>query len=270
MAIITISRGSASGGLLLAQGLSEKLGYAMVGREDVIQAASTFGVAEEKLQEALLKPLGFWERFQHERRRYLTFVQRALCERARNDRLIYHGNAGHLLLCGISHVLCVRLIAPLEFRIRMLMEREGMIREDSMRYIERMDRQRSEWTRFLYGVDWNDPSLYDLTINLQTLDVDGAVELVAAAVHREQFKTTEESQRSIENLCLASRVRAALAADNTTSSAEVDVKAEGDVIHLKGKVRPVSLVDAIIEVATRVEGVREVDRRNLDAPDYRV
>ena len=157
MAIITISRGSASGGLLLAQGLSEKLGYGLVSREDVIQAATKYGVSVEKLQETILKPLGFWERFQHERRRYLTFVQEALCDQARKDRIIYHGNAGHLLLRGVSHVICVRLIAPMDFRIRMLMERENMIREDAIRYIERMDRQRKEWTRFLYGVDWLDP-----------------------------------------------------------------------------------------------------------------
>ena len=48
MAIITISRGSASGGLFLAQGLSEKLGYALVSREDVIQAAARQGVSGDK------------------------------------------------------------------------------------------------------------------------------------------------------------------------------------------------------------------------------
>ena len=113
MPIITISRGSASGGLSLAQGLAERLRYELVGREDIIQEASKFGTSEERLQGALLKPVRFWDRFGDERRQYLAFVQEALCERAKGDRIIYHGNAGHLLLWGISHVLCVRLIAPL-------------------------------------------------------------------------------------------------------------------------------------------------------------
>ena len=93
MAIITISRGSASGGILLAQGLADKTGFKLVSREDIIQSASKYGVSAEKLQEALLKPPGFWDRFRHERRRYLCFVQAALCEHARKDRIIYHGNA---------------------------------------------------------------------------------------------------------------------------------------------------------------------------------
>jgi cytidylate kinase len=270
MAIITISRGSASGGLLLAQGLSKKLGYALVSREDVIQAAATYGPSTEKLQETFLKPVGFWERFQHERRRYLTFVQEALCEHARKGRIIYHGNAGHLLLQDISHVLCVRLIAPLEFRIRMLMERGDMIRDDAIVYVERMDRQRKEWTRFLYGVDWLDPSLYDLTVNLKTLDVEGAVEVVAAVAQREEFQPTDQSRKAMDNLYLASRVRAALAADESTASAEVDVRADGDRIFLKGRVRPVSMVESVVRVASKVDGVRDVNRRDLDAPDYTV
>ena len=270
MAIVTISRGSASGGLMLAQGLAGRLGYRLVSREDILQSASKYGVSGEKLQEALLKPPGFWERFQHERKRYLCFVQAALCEHAKEDRIIYHGNAGHILLRGISHVLCVRIIAPMAFRIHMLMERENLVREEAIRYIEKMDRQRKDWTLFLYGVDWLDPSLYDLTINLTTLDIEGAVDLVAATAERKEFQSTAESKKAMEDLYLASCVRSALAADHRTASIEVEVEADGDVVYLKGRVRPSSAIDSILEVAGKVEGVREINQKDLGTPDYTV
>jgi len=270
MSIITISRGSASGGLLLAEGLAEVLGYKLVSREDVLQEAAKHGVSEEELQEAILKPVKFWERFQQERSQYLAFVQVALCEHAKNDRIIYHGNAGHLLLPGISHVLCVRLIAPMSFRIRVVMERQAMNRAEAQSYIEKMDRQRKDWTHFLYGVDWLDPSLYDLTISLNTLHVDGAVDVVNTAVQREEFRTTHESRRAMDSLLIASRVRAALAANDSTAGADVQVRAEGDVVSLRGRVRPASMVQSVIEVASKVQGVREVHREDLDAPDYTV
>jgi cytidylate kinase len=270
MPIITISRGSASGGLRLAEGLADRLHYELVSREDVIQAASKFGVSAERLQEAIVKPIRFWDRFSHERRQYLAFVQEALCERAKGDRIIYHGNAGHLLLWGIAHVLCVRLIAPLAYRIQVVTERQQRSREEAIRYIEERDRERENWTRFLYGVDWLDPSLYDLTINLQTMDVGTAVELVAAAAQRPEFQPTPESRKAMADLLLASRVRAALAATKATASADVEVRADGDVVHLRGRVRPASMVQSIIDVAGKVDGVREVDRGNLDAPDYTV
>ncbi len=270
MAVITISRGSASGGLLLAQRLGEKLGYDVVGREEILREAARFGAAEEALNEALLKPPTFLERFRHERRRYLAFVQAALCQRALRGRVVYHGNAGHLLLQGVSHVLCIRLIASMSFRIQKVMEREHVSRDEAVRHIEAADKQRREWTRFLYGKDWLDPLLYDLVINLQTMGVEAAVEIAATAAQHPDFAPTEESRKAMADLTLASRVRAALAADPKTAAVEVTVRADGDAVALAGKLRPASAVDAVIGVASAVEGVRQVDRRDLDAPDYTV
>ena len=270
MAIVTISRGSGSGGLLLAEHLAEELGYEVVSREDVIREATDFGAPEEKLQEALLNPPGFWDRFKHERRRYLAFVQAALCAHAQRDRIIYHGNAGHLLLHGISHVLCIRIIAPTPFRVRMLMEQQTMGREEALDYIEKADRQREHWTRFLYGVDWLDPSLYDLTVNLRSLDVAGAAAVATAAVRNPKLEATEASRKAMADLVLASRVRAVLAANAETASAEVDVAAEDGVVYLKGRLRLASMVDPAVDLAAGVEGVRRVDREQLDAPDYTV
>jgi cytidylate kinase len=270
MAVVTISRGSASGGLMLAQKLGEKLGYDIVSREDVIHEAARFGASEETLQEALLKPPTFWDRFRHERRRYLTFVQAALCEKAQHDRIIYHGNAGHLLLQGVPHVLCIRLIASMPFRIQQVMERQHLSREKAIQCIEDADRQRRDWSRFLYGKDWLDPNLYDLVINLKALDVEAAVEIAAAAVQRPEFEPTEQSRKAMDDLVLASRVKAALAANERTASVEVAVEAKDGRVSLKGKVRPQDLVESVINVATEVEGVRELDRRDLEAPDYTV
>jgi cytidylate kinase len=270
MAVVTISRGSASGGLLLAERLGEELGYEIVSREDIIREAARFGASEESLQEALLKPPTFWDRFRHERRRYLAFVQSTLCERARKDRVIYHGNAGHLLLQGVPHVLCIRLIAPMSFRIRMVMERQHLSRDAAIRCIENADRQRREWTRFLYGKDWLDPLLYDLLINLKTMDVEAAAAVAASAARRDAFQPTDASRKSMDDLVLASRVRAALASDERTASAEVFVQANDGIVSLKARLRPESLVEPVIDVAGAVEGVVKVDRRQLDAPDYTV
>jgi cytidylate kinase len=270
MAIITISRGSASGGILLAQGLAEKTGYKLVSREDIIQSASKYGVSAERLQEALLKPPGFWERFRHERRCYLSVVQAALCEHAKEDGIIYHGNAGYILLKGISHVLCVHVVAPAEFRIDMLMKRENMLRDDAIHYIEKMDQHRRDWTRFLYGVDWMDPNLYDLMINLKTLDINGAVDIVAAMTERKEFQATAESRKAMENLLLASRVRSALAINLETCPVEIEVEADAGTIHLKGKIRPSTLINPVLDTIGKVEGVREIDREKLGVPDYNV
>ncbi len=270
MPIITISRGSGSGGRMLAEAVAEELGYEVVSREEIVHEAARFGASEENLYRALLRPPGLWDRFQHERHRYLAFVRAALCERVRSERVVYHGNAGHLLLPGVKHVVCVRLMAPLDFRVRLLCERSSMSEEEALAHIHKIDRQREKWTRFLYGVDWLDPRLYDLCINLRTLDVPDAAQLVAAASRSPRFQPTDESRRAMANLLLASRVRAALAVDERTAPAQVGLRAEDGVVFLRGRLRPASLVDAVIDVVGHVQGVERVDRENLAAPDYTV
>jgi hypothetical protein len=167
-------------------------------------------------------------------------------------------------------VLCVRIIAPMPFRVQMLMERQKMGREEALDYIEKADRQRQQWTRFLYGVDWLDPSLYDLTVNLRSLDVAGAAALVATAARNPRLEPTEASRKAMADLALSSQVRAVLAANPETASAEVDVRAEEGVVYLKGRLRLASMVDRAVSLAGSVEGVRRVDRGQLDAPDYTV
>jgi hypothetical protein len=41
-------------------------------------------------------------------------------------------------------------------------------------------------------------------------------------------------------------------------------------VFLRGRLRPASLVDAVLDVARAVEGVDRVDRDNLAAPEYTV
>jgi cytidylate kinase len=271
MPIITISRGSGSGGLMLATQVAETLGYEAVSREDIVAEATDFGVKEEELREALLKPPKLWSRFSHQRNRYLAFVQAALCRRVQEGGVVYHGNAGHLLLPGVSHVICVRLIAPVSFRVQLLHQRTGMGEEEALDHIETVDREREHWTRFLYGVDWLDPTLYDLCINLRTMGLEDAEDLVIRTARSAPFQPTEESRAAMGDLVLASRVRAALAADDRTAGAEeMEVRASGGTIFLRGRLRPASLVDEVLEVVENVEGVAGVDRSNLTAPDYTV
>ena len=54
MAIITVSRGTFSGGKILAERLAERLGYPCFSREEIMQdAAKSFGISENELSSAI-------------------------------------------------------------------------------------------------------------------------------------------------------------------------------------------------------------------------
>lgn len=270
MAIVTISRGSFCGGQVLAERVAEELGYRTVSREVIIEAAARYGVSEAKLTEALEKPPGFWERFRYERRLYLTYLQAALCEQAKADNLVYHGHAGHLLLKGVGHVVRVRLIAPMEFRIVAAMERQRLERDAAIEYIQRVDRERMRWTKFLYGVDWSDPHLYDIVVNLEHIDIAGAAAIVRTTAALPEHRTTPASQAALDDLLLASRVRAVLASTSSTSLAEVEVEAHGDTVVLRGRLSSEELIGDVVRVTEGVPGVRLIDRSGLTIWTYPV
>ena len=270
MAIICISRGSATGGRALAHGLAEILGSALVSREDIVRRAAENGVPVEELEHALRDPLSSLEKLGHRRAGYLAFVRLALCERAMEDNIIYHGNAGHLLLDPRVRALRIRMVAPLEHRARALVEAEGISLQEATARIEATDRQRRDWTRFLYGVDPLDPLLYDLVLNLHILGAQGAIEVATAAARRPEFELDDEAREVLADSLLACRVDAALAAHKETAGVSVRVLAQRGVVSLTGRVPSPAQEEAVVRVAESVEGVERLERDGLGSPNLLV
>jgi cytidylate kinase len=266
MAIITVSRGSMSGGEALAACLHEKLGYPMIGREALIVAAKKLGVTEEELAQKMTRGPGFWERMTSGRRFYLVALQEAITEYAIEGNLIYHGHAGHLLLAGVSSVLRIRLIAPLAIRVRAVMERQHLNREAAVDYINHIDEDRIRWTKFIYGKDWSDPALYDLVINLEKMSLATACLMIAAIVDQPEFVTTDEVKKKLANFHLACQVKVALATNVQTKDMEFEVSADGGSVEISGEMPRTGVLAhtaerdeaEIMRTAQSVEGVKTV------------
>jgi cytidylate kinase len=266
--IVTISRGSFSGGRVLAECLAEKLGYRVVSREILAAAAKRYGVAEERLARALERAPGLWERLGRERQLYITYIQAALCELLQEDNVVYHGHAGHLLVRDVSHVLRVRLIAPMGYRIGAAMASLRCGREEAEAHVRRVDEERARWTRFLYEIDWDSPLLYDLVVNLEGMSVETACAVVGATAAQPEFQPTEASRKALRDLTLGCRVRAALARDEGTARLEVVVAADDGVVSLQGSLHDDETL-TVQSVVERVSGVAAVSAERLGSWSYR-
>lgn len=258
MAIITISRGTFSGGKALAECLAEQLDCECVSREILTEAARTYGVSAEALAAAMEKAPRLLDRLGRARDRYVAFVRAALCERAARGALVYHGHAGHLLLSPISHVLRVRVVAPMGMRIAAAREQLGLGEHGAIAYIEKVDRERERWTRFLYHVEWGDPAHYDMVVNLEKVDIPSACSTLRHMAGQPAFAVTPGSQAALRNLALHSRIAAVLAADPVTASADIDILVEGDAVTLQGWVPSQHIADAVPRLVETVDGVSAV------------
>jgi osmotically-inducible protein OsmY len=108
-------------------------------------------------------------------------------------------------------------------------------------------------------VDWEDPSLYDLVINLQHISVDQACRLVAGMIKEAGFKFSAKQEALMNDFILASRVRAALAKDALTSNLEIGVESHAGEITIKGELCEEN--EEVQRVAAAVPGVLTVNLR---------
>jgi len=210
MAIITISRGSYSKGKEVAEEVARRLGYECLSREVILEASDLYQIPEIKLVKAIHDAPSILERLGRGRLAFIAYYQSALTRLVQKDNVVYHGLAGHLLLKGVPHVLKVRIISNLADRVRDEMKRESIGEHEARSLIQKDDQERRRWTQSLYGADPWDSSLYDLVIHIHKFAVSNAVDFICEAAGLDQFKATRESQQKMDDLALASQVKAHL------------------------------------------------------------
>jgi cytidylate kinase len=245
----------------LAECFAEQLQYPIIGREIVQETASRLGVSEESLSHQMEHVPKLWDRHAATRRLYVAAVQAALAEYAAEGDLVYHGLAGQLLLRGLPAVLRVRLIAPEERRIRTLIEEHQMDQASAAEFIQHVDGARARWVKMMYHESIEDPALYDVVVNLETMSVPGACAALATMVRQPDFAVTSEVLAILQDFRLASNVKVALARAGETRPHVLDVWAKGGVVEISGSVPALKtgrMGDRISEVARSVPGVEEV------------
>ena len=207
MAIITISRGSYYRGKDVAEKLAEKLGYACISREILLEASQEFNIPEIKLVRAIQDAPSILDRFTHAKEKYVAYIRAALFKHVQRDNVVYHGLFGHFFLQDIPHVLKVRIVGDMDARVEDEVRRESIPAPKAREILPRDDEERRKGALHLYGADAWDATLYDLVIHLKTISVDDAVSLIIHTLEFRGFQTTPESQQIIDNLVEATRLQ---------------------------------------------------------------
>jgi hypothetical protein len=106
----------------------------------------------------------------------------------------------------IAHVLRVRLIEKREERIKLVMKREKLTRKGASQFLLRVDEERRKWGEKLYGRDLGDPNLYDLTLNIDRISVDEAIEAICRISELKRFQMTPEDLRDMADRAIAAQI----------------------------------------------------------------
>ena len=165
MTIVAISREMGSGGYEIGAAVAKALNFEYVNRQILLEAAHAHGVPEATLVDVVERRPSLWERFDAERRRYLTFLEAAYYAFAERGNLVTASRSGPFFVRDVRHALKVRIMAPVEVRVRRVMAQERLDQKAATAKVRAYDREMSGRIDYLFGVDWTQPENYDLVIN---------------------------------------------------------------------------------------------------------
>lgn len=261
MHFITFSRRYGAGGGQIAKKVAEKMGYKFYDTDAIEYKAGELGFRED-IEEIAERPPSFFQRiFSSKPSVDLDRLNSVVYELAKRGDAVFLGWGSHMLLRAFDCAFHVRVIASREKRIRSLIGR-GMSAEDASSLIDRTDHDREAFIKFAFGVDWDDPDLYDLVINMDKLSLDLAVETVVRVARSEEIKACSiDAMRQIETMALKSRLEAAIMeaglAYGHTISISIEVPEPG-VAQLSGFVEDQASLDKAQKVVESVPGVRKL------------
>lgn len=258
MSIITIYSTSYCKENEITTKLAEKIGYELIDEKLIKTIAKSFNISENKLVKTLNGQIPFLNNMTHEREKNIACLKSTLAELIKNDNVIYHGPAGHLLPKEISHILRVGIVANHEYRVKECMTLNGINETKAEKIIEKDNEIQFKWTQHLLGKSPWDESLYDILIPLHSSSVDEAVSVIIENSQKEALTTTTKSQKAMNDFVLASKVNIHLVenghdVDVTGNDGNITISLKTYVImfeHLKEK---------IIRIIESVPGVKHID-----------
>jgi cytidylate kinase len=259
MPVIAMTMEVGTRGSEVAAGVAQALGIASVGHELAERVADKMRVKKSLLQRLREGKATMMERLATSQDQISVYTAGEVLLLAQQGNQLIRGWGSTLLLRPVPHIPCVRVCAPMDNRVKSLMQRLDTDDEDFIRdEIEKSDAAHAAAMHSRFGVTWGDPLLYDLTLNTGRLAIETCVEYVVGLTRRPEFQETPASRATLDNLALEARVRAAFMADPRSEEVEVTVVADGDTVTLRGMVEDERQAKAAQSVAHAVEGVRHV------------
>jgi len=206
--VICISREVGCGGVNLAKQLALELDkltfckkWRVVSKEILQDSARELNMDPSKLRSYLIEGdrtvfddilSAFSEkRFKSDRKITKTLID-LISSFANDGYCIIVGRAGHIISRNIEKSLLIKLTAPLDWRIKQIIEKNSLNLREAHEFIEKTEKERENFRRHIAGEHANAEE-FDLMINLSRMNFKEAISLVC---HVAQSRGLLDSQKS--------------------------------------------------------------------------
>jgi cytidylate kinase len=270
MTVVAMTREVGSLGTEVAAGVAKRLGLEIVRSEVAANnVARRLGVAESAVLRYLEGSASLLERWQIDRRKLFHFAAEEILGLAQQGNVLIKGWGAATLLRDVPHVISVRVCAPMDFRVRVLMERHGRKDAGTVRdEIERFDAARARTLRAYFNVEQEDARLYHIVLNTERLSVDACVNAICKLAEGPRFRDTFKSRSELANKLLEAKISSALVEHISIAMAPLGLSvsvADGKVT-LAGTTCSGSLRARAEKIAHASAGMLRIDNRIVSVP----
>ena len=269
MYVITFTRKMGTNGSEIANRVANELHYSLYDTEAIENTAREMGFLEDVKGVDEKAPSLSERLFSHQPEIHLDRLNSVIYELASRGNAVFLGRGSHILLRAFTCALHIRVTASLDTRIQNLVER-GFLKDVAIKALRKSDREREAFIKFAFGVDWDDPELYDVVLNMDNLSVALAADAVVRLARSEEIQTRSlDAVKSLEMMGLARRAEAALIeAGFPPPSLSVSVSEPGK-IQVSGIVLAESTRTEVEAILRGIKGVESVENQ-LAVANYRV
>jgi cytidylate kinase len=188
--IVTVARMHGARGDALARRLADDLGFGLFDQELLHRIAESAQLSErvvsaldEKDRELLTSWLaGFASRTYLTPVEYRYHLAQVVGAIAQQGGAVIVGRGAHLILGPGTAALRVLAVAPLEDRVRNVMEEDGLTERDARRRIIEVEADRRAFLMKQFHAEFADPTGFDVVVNTAALGIDGAAHVVRGAL----------------------------------------------------------------------------------------
>jgi cytidylate kinase len=249
MSIIVLLSDSLHHSRELAQQIASLAGYARHTQEDILEAVAA--KTNRSLQDfaKCLQPVSFpWHKMLfRQRNRDRLLLEEELAELICQNDFTYEGVLGFPLFQNISHALRVRLIGG-----------DQPAKGETEAASQQITRQVRKWAADIYGINLDDPSLFDLTLNMDHMTIMECAELLQATLQQQRFKAMTYSLQTTVNVALSCRVRRTVA----DRIPDAQVRSHNGTVYLFARAIRKNRSNLAMEIKNTVQhldGVRHVE-----------
>jgi cytidylate kinase len=270
MTVVAMTREVGSLGTEVANGVARRLGLEIIRSEVAANnVARRLGVGEDAVLRYLDGSASLFERWQIDRRKLFHYAAEEILSLAQRGNVLIKGWGAATMLCEVPHVISARVCAPIEFRVRIVMERLGRKDKGGVRdEIERFDAARARTLRAYFEVDQEDARLYHIVLNTERLSVEACVNAVCQLAQGPRFEDTSTSRSELANKVLEAKISSALVEHISVAAAPlgVAVSVANDRVTLAGMTCSGSMRARAEKVAQAAAGVLQIDNRIVCMP----